>query len=223
MARPMPEVEPVTRATLPLNMMLLPDVDGPLAPVNVTRVGHFYYISFSHPLSCSRREPSITWPYGHTNDAFQFLHGLAAGRLRPCRAGAAGRRRLGRLSVWRLPGDARSRDRTGLGLRRLHRRHQFGNHRGQSAGTAAGAAENLLAAYYRPHGLGLYARWRHLPPGAQRNQRLLYDDVGSAGLFRTAQEQPLARLHRLEGRHQLLRECAPAGNPAGAGRFRSYQ
>ena len=67
-------------------------------------------------------------------------HGLAARTLRPRRAGAARRRRARRLSGRRLSGAARGRHRAGLGLRRLDRRDQLGDHRRQSAGAAARAA-----------------------------------------------------------------------------------
>ena len=77
----------------------------------------------------------------------------------------------------------------------------------------------ILGAHHRPHGLALYAGWRHLSQGAQRREFTHDGDAGAARLFHAAQDQSLARARRSKRRDQLLRHRTAAQDAAGTGRF----
>ena len=105
---------------------------------------------------------------------------LAAGSLRPHRAGAAGRRRARRLSGRRLSGAARSRHRAGLGLAAC--RSAPSTRRSSPAIRRSGGWQrlrDLLGAHHRPQDLALHARRRHLPQGPQPRQ-FVHDHARSA-------------------------------------------
>ena len=147
----------------------------------------------------------------------------ASGRLRSDRARSAGRRRPRRLSGRRLPGPARGRGRAGLGLRRIDRRHQRGDHCRQPPGTAAGTAAHVLGAHHRSQDLELHAGRRRLPQGAQRHQLMGDHPPGPARLLLAATTEPLVEPRRGADRDQLLRQRAAARDARGARRFLADQ
>ena len=157
------------------------------------------------------------------HSASSIAPGMAAGPLRPDRAGAAGRRGARRLPGRRLSGAARSGHRAGLGVRGVDRRDQFGDHRRQSAGAAARAAANLLGAHHRPQGLALHAGWRRLPQGPQPREHVHDDHAGPARLLQASRRQSVVQPRRRQDRDQLLRHQPVARDTARTGRLRSDQ
>ena len=149
--------------------------------------------------------------------------GLATGTLRPYCACPAGRRRARRLSGRCLSGDARGRGRAGLGVGRVHRRDQFGDHRRQSTQAPSAPAAGLLGSDHRAENLAIHARRRHFPQGAQRAQLLGHQRRRPAGLFLAALSQSVDEPHRRDHGDQLLRQRAAARHAAGAGGFLAHQ
>ena len=94
---------------------------------------------------------------------------------------------------------------------------------GNRAGAAAGSAVRILGPHHRPH------LWPYTPDGdifrQARNALSCADHrcSGPARLLQAAQGQSLVPAAGRQGRHQLLRQHAAARDPGRAGRFRSAQ
>ena len=163
--------------------------------------------------SCPVQRVRHSWTRSPRNIANQTdIQRLAAGALRPRRAGAAGRRRARRLPGRRLPGAARSRHRAGLGLGRLDRRHQFGDHRRQPA--ASSGCAQLRTFWER---ITERKIWHYTPDGdvfrKARNAAScwLTMHAGPARLLRAAHRQPVvepARRHDARPATTTARRCA---------------
>ena len=109
--------------------------------------------------------------------------------------------------------------RAGLGVRRLDRRHQLGDHRRQSRRPPARPAAHVLGDDHRAQDLALHARRRRLPQGAQRRELVADDDAGPARLLRAALAEPVVQPPRRPDRDELLRHRAAARHAGGARRF----
>ena len=163
----------------------------------------------------------IAMDAAHATFSHLMRAGLAAGPLRPDRAGAAGRRRARRLPGRRLPGAARSRHRAGLGVRRVDRRDQCGDHRRQSARAPAGAAARPSGSA-SPRARSGTTR-RTATSSARRatpTSSFADDDAGPARLLQAARRQ--TRGSSPAGAHdrdQLLRHRAVARDAARTGRL----